>query len=179
MYLLLKGKLLDSLPPSARKGAEARNMMAASGKLQVRAASPGTARLLTRHTSHVTRHTSHVTRHTSHVTRHTSHATGQPRSADTWSALGHSLWEAGDVKDAYAVFSYALDSQQVRPRPCSVSARAPPTPLPLLCFSSCPPHPPTSRISAGVGTPCREHGHAVQVTRHVTCGRIHRPGPFM
>ena len=60
MYLLLKGKLLDSLPPSARKGAEARNMMAASGKLQVTAASPGTAR----HTSHVTRHTSHVTRHT-------------------------------------------------------------------------------------------------------------------
>ena len=35
MYLLLKGKLLDSLPPSAKKGHEARNCMAASGKLQV------------------------------------------------------------------------------------------------------------------------------------------------
>ena len=35
MYLLLKGKLLDSLPPSAKKGLEARNCMAASGKLQV------------------------------------------------------------------------------------------------------------------------------------------------
>jgi hypothetical protein len=34
-YLLLKGKLLDCLPPSARRGAEARNLMAASGKLQV------------------------------------------------------------------------------------------------------------------------------------------------
>ena len=87
MYLLLKGKLLDSLPPSSRKGAEARNMMSASGKLQVE---------------------HHV------VTPHTSHSIPQPRNADTWSSLGHSLWEAGDIKDAYAVFSYALDSQQAR-----------------------------------------------------------------
>jgi hypothetical protein len=56
MYLLLKGKLLDSLPPSSRKGAEARNMMSASGKLQVPRA------------SHLTPHTSHLTPHTSHLT---------------------------------------------------------------------------------------------------------------
>ncbi len=106
MYLLLKGKLLDSLPPSSRKGAEARNMMSASGKLQVPRA------------SHLTPHTSHLTPHTSHLTPHTSHSIRQPRNADTWSSLGHSLWEAGDIKDAYAVFSYALDSQQAR-RPSS------------------------------------------------------------
>jgi hypothetical protein len=100
MYLLLKGKLLDSLPPSARKGAEARNIMAASGKLQVH-------------------------HHASHVTRHTSHAAYQPRNADTWSSLGHSLWEAGDIKDAFAVFSYALETQQVlriHPSTCATPA---------------------------------------------------------
>ena len=55
MYLLLKGKLLDSLPPSSRKGAEARNMMSASGKLQVE------HHVVTPHTSNLTPHTSYLT----------------------------------------------------------------------------------------------------------------------
>jgi hypothetical protein len=62
-YLLLKGKLLDSLPPSARKGFEARSIMAASGKLQAYPDTPS----LSRRSSRLTRnlpatHSRHVER---------------------------------------------------------------------------------------------------------------------
>jgi hypothetical protein len=140
MYLLLKGKLLDSLPPSSRKGAEARNMMSASGKLQVE--------------HHV------VTLHTSHLTPHT-------------------LFPSREMptRGARSVTRCGRRATSRTLTPCSPT-RSTRSRRAVLHYASAASLLSTSRAAAGVCNSCRQHEHAVQIARHVTCWRFHWPGPL-